>query len=179
MSSDRGGRAQRSEGWLVAATGLSKRYEIYAHPADRLKQSLWRGRRQFYQEFWALRDVSLSVGPGETVGIVGQNGAGKSTLLQILAGTLAPTGGVVDARGRIAAILELGAGFNPEFTGRENARMNALLLGADGADVDRLLVEIEAFADIGEFFERPVKLYSSGMFSRLAFAVVSTMTPTC
>jgi len=162
---------------LIDAVGISKRYEIYAHPSDRLKQSLFRGRRQFYKEFWALRDVDVAVRHGETLGIVGQNGAGKSTLLQILAGTLEPTAGRIERRGRVAAILELGAGFNPEFTGRENARMNALLLGAKGNDVDGLLADIEAFADIGDFFDRPVKLYSSGMFSRLAFAVVSTVDP--
>ena len=162
---------------LIRATGVSKRYEIYGHPVDRLKQSLWRGRRRFYTEFWALRDINVDLRPGETVGVIGQNGSGKSTLLQILAGTLMPSTGHVGRRGRVAAILELGAGFNPEFTGRENARLNAMLLGADPDHAGALLPAIEAFADIGEFFDRPVKLYSSGMFSRLAFAVVSTVDP--
>ena len=162
---------------LIRATGVSKRYEIYPRPADRLKQGLWRGRRRFFTEFWALRDVSIAVEPGETVGVIGQNGAGKSTLLQILAGTLNPSAGHVERRGRVAAILELGAGFNPEFTGRENARLNAMLLGADPDHAEALLPAIEAFADLGDFFDRPVKLYSSGMFSRLAFAVVSTVDP--
>ena len=143
---------------LLEGRGLSKRYEIYGHPADRLKQSLWRGRRQFYTEFWALRDVSVELRRGETVGVIGQNGAGKSTLLQILAGTLMPSAGEVVRRGRVAAILELGAGFNPEFTGRENARLNAMLLGADPDRASALLPAIEAFADIGAFLDRPVKL---------------------
>jgi len=175
MSSEVGARIPAAP--LIRATGVSKRYEIYPRPVDRLKQSMWRGRRRFYTEFWALRDVSVELQPGETVGVIGQNGAGKSTLLQILAGTLTPSAGHVDRRGRVAAILELGAGFNPEFTGRENARLNAMLLGADPDHADALLPAIEAFADIGDFFDRPVKLYSSGMFSRLAFAVVSTVDP--
>ena len=162
---------------LLEAHGLSKRYEIYARPTDRLKQSLWRGRRQFYEEFWALRDTSVVLHAGETLGLVGQNGAGKSTLLQLLAGTLEPTSGAVRRHGRIAAILELGAGFNPDFSGRENARLNAVLLGIPAGEVGRLLPEIEAFADIGAFFDRPVKTYSSGMYSRLAFAVASSVDP--
>ena len=162
---------------LLEAEGLSKRYEIYRQPADRLKQSLWRGRRQFYDEFWALREVSLHVTAGETLGLIGQNGAGKSTLLQLLAGTLNPTAGTIQRHGRIAAILELGAGFSPDFTGRENARLNAALLGIPSQQIGTLLPEIEAFADIGDFFDRPVKLYSSGMYSRLAFAVATAVDP--
>jgi lipopolysaccharide transport system ATP-binding protein len=177
MSSDSATHADSRNVPLIEAAGISKRYEIYPHPSDRLKQSLWRGRRQFFQEFWALRDVSVRVYPGETVGVIGQNGAGKSTLLQMLAGTLSPTAGHIERRGRVGAILELGAGFNPEFTGRENAKLNAMLLGADASKVADLLPAIEAFADIGEFFDHPVKLYSSGMYSRLAFAVVSTIDP--
>jgi homopolymeric O-antigen transport system ATP-binding protein len=162
---------------LLEAVGLSKRYEIYREPADRLKQSLWRGKRQFYDEFWALRDVSLQLVAGETLGLIGQNGAGKSTLLQLLAGTLNPTAGTIERHGRIAAILELGAGFSPDFTGRENARLNAALLGIPAPRIGTLLPEIEAFADIGDFFDRPVKLYSSGMYSRLAFAVATAVDP--
>lgn len=162
---------------LLEARSVSKRYEIYRRPSDRLKQTLWRGRRQFFTEFWALRDVTMGIEAGETLGLIGQNGAGKSTLLQILAGIIAPSSGEVQCNARVAAILELGAGFNPEFTGRENARLNAALLGIPAQRIPALLPDIESFADIGDFFDRPVKLYSSGMFARLAFAVASSVDP--
>ncbi len=152
---------------------LSKCYQIYERPQDRLKQALWRGRRQFFREFWALRDVSFTVQRGETIGIIGRNGSGKSTLLQMICGTLTPTAGTIQINGRVAALLELGAGFNPEFTGRENVRMNAALLGLAEAEIELRLSSILAFADIGEFIDQPVKTYSSGMFVRLAFAVIA------
>ncbi|AFL74597.1 ABC transporter ATP-binding protein [Thiocystis violascens] len=152
---------------------LSKCYQIYDRPQDRLKQSLWRGRRQFFHEFWAMHDVSFQVARGETVGIIGRNGSGKSTLLQMICATLTPTAGEIAITGRVAALLELGAGFNPEFTGRENARMNAALLGLTPAEIDARIPSILAFADIGEFVDQPVKTYSSGMFVRLAFAVIA------
>lgn len=157
----------------IRVRGLSKCYHIYDKPQDRLKQSLWRGRKRFYREFWALRDVSFEVARGETVGIIGRNGSGKSTLLQLLCGTLAPTSGEIEVHGRVAALLELGAGFNPEFTGRENVYMNATLFGLTSSEIDARYDEIAAFADIGDFIDQPVKTYSSGMFVRLAFAVIA------
>jgi lipopolysaccharide transport system ATP-binding protein len=153
---------------------LGKRHHIYARPQDRLKQMLLgRFGRRYGHDFWALREVSFEVGRGETVGIIGRNGSGKSTLLQIIAGVLTPTEGEVTVDGRVAALLELGSGFNPEFTGRENATMNAVILGVPSSQIEERLEGIAAFADIGEFFEQPVRLYSSGMFVRLAFAVAA------
>jgi ABC-type polysaccharide/polyol phosphate transport system ATPase subunit len=163
-------------GPALVATGLGKMHRIYERPQDRLKQMLLaRFGRRYGHDFWALRHVSLEVRRGETVGIIGKNGSGKSTLLQILAGTLAPSEGEVVVNGRVAALLELGSGFNPEFTGRENAILNGTLLGIPSGEVERRLPDIAAFADIGEFFDQPVKLYSSGMFVRLAFAVATSV----
>jgi lipopolysaccharide transport system ATP-binding protein len=166
-----------SEPVLVAA-GLGKCYHIYARPFDRLKQTLlgWRGRR-YHREFWALRGVDLELHAGHALGIVGRNGSGKSTLLQILAGTLPPTIGEGEIRGRVGALLELGSGFDPEFTGRENVLMQGMLLGCSAAEVRRRFDEIEEFADIGPFIDAPVKTYSSGMFVRLAFAVQVVLAP--
>ncbi len=161
----------------ISVRGVGKMYRIYDRPQDRLKQMLWRGRRQYGREFWALRDVSFEVRKGETLGIVGRNGSGKSTLLQIIAGTLAPTEGEVAVNGRIAALLELGSGFNPEFTGRENVFLNGSILGFSYSEMERKFDEIVAFADIGQFLNQPVKLYSSGMFVRLAFAVQACVEP--
>jgi lipopolysaccharide transport system ATP-binding protein len=160
----------------LVVRGLGKVHRIYARPQDRLKQMLLaRFGRRYGHDFWALRHFSIDVARGETVGIIGRNGSGKSTLLQILAGTLAPTEGEVLVNGRVAALLELGSGFNPEFTGRENAVLNGALLGIPGSEIESRLVEIAAFADIGEFFDQPVRLYSSGMFVRLAFAVATSV----
>lgn len=158
---------------VISVRGLSKRYEIYDRPRDRLLQMLARGRRQFFREFWALRDVSFDVRRGETVGIVGRNGSGKSTLLQLICGTVHPTAGTMNVRGRVAALLELGAGFNPEFSGRENVFLAAKLLGLTQSEIESRFDRIAAFADIGQFMEQPVKNYSSGMYVRLAFAVVA------
>jgi lipopolysaccharide transport system ATP-binding protein len=160
---------------------LGKRYEIYAQPTDRLKQMvlprLWRsagqGERRYFKEFWALRGVSFSVRRGETVGIIGRNGSGKSTLLQMVCGTLYPTEGVVRVPGRIAALLELGAGFNPEFTGKENVFLSGLLYGIAEDELRRRYKAIVDFADIGSFIDQPVKTYSSGMYVRLAFAIAA------
>jgi lipopolysaccharide transport system ATP-binding protein len=152
---------------------LSKCYQIYESPQDRLKQALWRGRRTFFREFWALRDLSFDVARGETLGVIGRNGSGKSTLLQMICGTLTPTAGRISINGRVAALLELGAGFNPEFSGRENVRLNAALLGLSNDQIDERMDSILAFADIGDFVDQPVKTYSSGMFVRLAFAVIA------
>jgi ABC-type polysaccharide/polyol phosphate transport system ATPase subunit len=153
-------------------------YRIYERPADRLKQMLFaRLGRSYGREFWALRDVSFELGKGETVGIIGRNGSGKSTLLQIIAGTLAPTEGIVTIGGRVTALLELGSGFNPEYTGRENVLMTGAILGFTQQEMTRRFDEIASFADIGDFMDQPVKFYSSGMFVRLAFAVQTSVDP--
>jgi len=165
----------------VRVSNLSKCYHLYDAPRDRLKQFVaprlqrlaGQSPKQYFREFWALRDVSFEVKKGEMVGIIGRNGSGKSTLLQIICGTLTPTSGTVETSGRIAALLELGSGFNPEFTGRENVYMNAAVLGLSKQEVDARFDDIAAFADIGEFIEQPVKIYSSGMYVRLAFSVIT------
>jgi len=162
---------------VIRLQHLSKCYYIYDKPEDRLKQSLWRGKKQFYREFWALRDVSFEVHKGEAVGIIGRNGSGKSTLLQLIAGTLNPTAGDVEVNGRSAALLELGSGFNHDFTGRENVYLNGAILGLSHEEVDRRYGDIAAFADIGDFIDQPVKTYSSGMIVRLAFAVSVCVEP--
>lgn len=156
----------------IHVNNLSKCYHIYERPHDRLLQMMTRGKKQFYQEFWALKDVSFEVKKGETLGIIGRNGSGKSTLLQIICGTLNPTSGSIQTNGRIAALLELGSGFNPEFSGRENIYMNAAVYGLSREQVDQRFDAIAAFADIGAYIEQPVKTYSSGMYVRLAFAVI-------
>lgn len=161
----------------LRVNNVGKRYEIYSAPHYRLFQTLFHGRRQFYKEFWALRDVSFEVKRGECVGIIGRNGSGKSTLLQIITGTLAPTIGEVEVGGKVSALLELGSGFSPEFTGRENVYMNGAILGLSKAQIDKKFDEIAAFADIGEFIEQPVKIYSSGMYVRLAFAAAVNVNP--
>jgi lipopolysaccharide transport system ATP-binding protein len=166
---------------IVSARDLSKCYQIYEHPRDRLRQFFSplearlsrRPVRQHFREFWALRDVSLEIRRGETVAIVGRNGSGKSTFLQLVCGTLNPSGGTVATFGRVAALLELGSGFNPEFTGRENVFLNAGVLGLTREQTIERFPAIEAFADIGQFIDQPVKTYSSGMMVRLAFAVVA------
>ncbi len=156
---------------------VSKVFEMYSRPAHRLLQTLFAGRKRFYREFRALNDISFDIRRGEAVGIIGKNGAGKSTLLQILVGTLAPTSGSVRSAGRVAALLELGSGFNPEFTGRENVMMNAAILGLSREQVLSKFDEIQTFADIGAFIDQPVKTYSSGMMVRLAFAVQIMVEP--
>ncbi len=161
----------------IEARGLTKAYRVFAHPSDRLKQMLWPGDRRFYREFLAVRGVDLEIARGETVGIVGRNGSGKSTLLRMLCGTIAPSAGTLSVHGRIAPILTLGAGFNPDFTGRENAVMNAAILGLSETTVRERLDSIAAFADIGTFFDQPVRSYSSGMHARLAFAVAIHADP--
>jgi lipopolysaccharide transport system ATP-binding protein len=157
--------------------GISKRYRIYNRPVDRVKEYLTLGLWKSHREFWALQDISFEVEAGTTTGIIGPNGCGKSTLLQIITGTLDPTAGNVWHEGRIAALLELGAGFNMEFTGVENAYMNAALMGFSRRETDALLPEIERFAEIGPFIHQPVKTYSSGMYVRLAFAVAISVNP--
>lgn len=162
-----------SSDYAIEVTGLGKCYQIYNQPSDRLKQMLMRGRRQYFKEFWALKDVSFKIKKGETVGIIGRNGSGKSTLLQMIYGTLNPTQGQIKVNGRVAALLELGAGFNPEFSGVDNVYMAASLYGLSKQDVDQRFDAIATFADIGDHIHQPVKTYSSGMYVRLAFAVIA------
>jgi len=173
------------EDFSIRVKGLSKRYELYAQPADRLKQMILprvqravrRPARNYFSEFWAVRGVSFDVRKGETVGIVGRNGSGKSTLLQMICGTLNPTLGTVAVRGRVAALLELGAGFNPEFTGRESVRLSGLLYGLSEQELDTRFDAILDFAEIGDFIDQPIKTYSSGMYVRLAFSVAINVSP--
>jgi len=169
----------------ISVKNLSKCYHIYEKPSNRLKQLLVPKLarvaritpRNYFREFWALRNVSFDIPRGQTIGIVGRNGSGKSTLLQLICGTLNPTGGSIEARGRIAALLELGSGFNPEFSGKENVYMNGALLGMSRAEIDARYDDIVRFADIGDFVDQPVKTYSSGMTVRLAFAVAINADP--
>ncbi len=169
----------------VKIENVSKCYQIYDLPGDRLKQfflprlqhQFGISPRRYYQEFWALKDVSFEIRKGEAVGIVGRNGSGKSTLLQLICGTLNPTVGNIQASGRISALLELGSGFNPEFTGRENVYMNGAIVGASHDEVDARFDDIADFADIGPFMDQPVKTYSSGMVVRLAFSVAINLNP--
>ena len=162
---------------VVHLESLGKCYRIYKRPQDRLKQAIWRGNRRYYREFWALRDISLTISRGETLGIIGRNGSGKSTLLQMICGTLTPTEGSVRTVGRVAALLELGSGFNPEFSGRENVAINGKLLGLSEKEIEEKFDQIVEFSEIGQFIDQPVKTYSSGMFVRLAFAIASHSEP--
>ena len=166
-----------SSEFAIVAQNLSKRYALFDKPSDRLKQLLLGRWRRYAREFHALQNVSFAIRPGEVVGIVGRNGAGKSTLLQMVCGTLEPSTGILAVQGRVAALLELGAGFSPDFTGLENIYINAAILGLSRVQVDAQLDAILAFADIGEFIHQPVKTYSSGMFMRLAFAVATSVEP--
>lgn len=184
-----------SEAPVIEVQRVSKTYRIWESPGARLSSSLWEsaeavlpthsGARRWlhersrtnYRDFWALHDVTFSTEPGESVGVIGRNGSGKSTLLQIITGTLQPTTGTISVRGRVGALLELGSGFNPEFTGRENVYLNGAVLGLSRREVDERFDQIAAFADIGDFIDQPVKTYSSGMFVRLAFAVQTAVEP--
>lgn len=160
----------------ISVQGLGKCYQIYEKPRDRLLQMLFRNRR-YYREFHALNEITFDLKQGECLGIVGKNGAGKSTLLQLLCGTLTPTTGTMNVKGRIAALLELGAGFNPEFSGRENVYLSATVLGLSKDEIDARYDEIVAFSGIGNFIDQPVKTYSSGMYVRLAFSVATSIDP--
>ncbi|MDD2920300.1 ABC transporter ATP-binding protein [Rhodoferax sp.] len=162
---------------VISVKNLTKTYRIFGHPGDRIKQALTFGQKQFHKEFTALKDVSFEIKKGETVGIIGRNGSGKSTLLQLVCGILKPTSGSVEVNGRISALLELGAGFNPEFTGRENVYFQGAVLGISKEEMVLRFDDIAAFADIGEFIDQPVRTYSSGMFVRLAFAVAIHVDP--
>jgi lipopolysaccharide transport system ATP-binding protein len=179
------GLQMSSNNFAIKVEDLSKCYHIYNQPQDRLKQSIiprlqmlaGRTPSAYFREFWALRGVSFEVEKGKTVGIIGRNGSGKSTLLQLICGTLTPTHGLIWTHGRVAALLELGSGFNPEFTGRENVHLNGAVLGLSRDEIESRFDDIAAFADIGDFIEQPVKMYSSGMVVRLAFAIQAMVDP--
>ncbi|MCC6364565.1 MAG: ABC transporter ATP-binding protein [Bryobacterales bacterium] len=162
---------------VVSFEGVSKSYPIYDSPGDRLKELLTFNRMRYHRDFWALHDVTFQINRGETFCVIGENGSGKSTLLQIIAGILAPTSGTARIQGRVAALLELGSGFNPEFSGRDNVYLNAAILGLPSYEIDRRYHDIAAFAEIGEFIHQPVKTYSSGMVVRLAFSVAIHVDP--
>ena len=161
----------------ITLQGVSKMYHIYNRPQDRLKQALFLHRKQYYRDFWALRDITLHVPAGAAWGLIGRNGAGKSTLLQLIAGTVTPSAGSIQVGGRVGALLELGAGFNTEYTGRENVYLSGAILGITRALMDRRFDDIAAFAEIGPYIDQPVKTYSTGMFARLAFAVAVCTDP--
>lgn len=161
----------------ISLRGVSKKYQLYETLAHRVYEALHPFKRKYHREFWALRDVTLDIPKGATVGILGVNGSGKSTLLQLICSILHPTSGTVEVHGRVAALIELGAGFNPDLTGRQNVEVNCAILGLDAAAIRERLPEIEAFADIGDFFDQPVKTYSSGMFMRVAFSTAISVDP--
>lgn len=162
---------------VIEVSGIKKRYPLYRKKRDKIKEAFSITGKKYHKDFEALKGISFSVSKGECVGIIGLNGSGKSTLLKILTGVIQPTEGSVRIEGKIAALLELGAGFNPEYTGRENIYLNTLLLGMSRDETDKILQDILDFADIGDFIEQPVKIYSSGMFVRLAFAIAITVSP--
>ena len=166
-----------SNGDAISVQNIGKCYHIYDHPKDRLKQALWRHRKRYSRDFWALKDVSFEVRKGESVGIIGQNGSGKSTLLQVIAGVTVPTTGKVIVGGRVSSLLELGAGFNVEYTGRENVFFNGAILGFPREEMEERAEEIINFAEIGAFIDQPVKTYSSGMYVRLAFSCAIHVDP--
>lgn len=161
----------------IKVENISKIYKLYNKPIDRLKESLSIKKTKFHKEYYALQDISFEVKKGETVGIIGTNGAGKSTLLKIITGVLNQSSGNVEVNGKISALLELGAGFNPEYTGVENIYLNGTMVGYTKEEIDKKIGNIENFADIGDFINQPVKIYSSGMFARLAFAVAINIEP--
>jgi len=161
----------------ISVKELSKKYRLFESPRDRIKEALHPFSRKYHQEYWALKNINFEILKGHTVGILGKNGSGKSTILQIITGIMKPTVGLVTVKGRISALLELGSGFNPEFTGRENAIFQAQMMGLSGKEINEKIHEIEQFADIGIFFNQRVKVYSSGMFVRLAFATSISIDP--
>ena len=161
----------------IQVRAVSKKYNIYDRPTDRLKEIVLRNKRSFHREFWALSDISLNVERGDSVALLGPNGSGKSTLLQIVAGVLQPTKGSIGVRGRTTAILELGSGFQPDYTGRENVVLNGIILGIPEKEMIRRLDQIADFAEVGDFFDQPIRTYSSGMIVRLAFASMINVEP--
>jgi len=171
------GRVAAGENWVVRASGLTKTYRIFPKPVDRFRQALWGRHRRFYREFEALRNVDVEVQRGEVVGVIGRNGSGKSTLLRLICGTTRASTGQVELRGRVAPILSLGVGFNPDSTGLENARIGAIILGVAESELAERMERIRSFADLGSFFEDPIRTYSSGMQARLAFSVAACIQP--
>lgn len=165
------------EDWAIRVRHLGKRYRLFRHSRDRIKQWLFGWRRCYYQDVWALRGVSLEIAKGQSVALMGANGSGKSTLLQILAGTLTPTEGTAELQGRVTALLELGSGFHPDFTGEENVRLAGSILGLSPDEMNRCLPAIAAMAELGDYLQRPLRTYSSGMIVRLAFAVAASVQP--
>ena len=163
--------------YAIKVNDVTKVYALYSKPVDRLKESLSITKKSYHKDYYALKNISFDVKEGECVGLLGTNGAGKSTILKIITGVLNPTGGNVEINGKISALLELGAGFNPEYTGIENIYMNGTLMGFSRAEIERRMEDILDFADIGDFVHQPVKTYSSGMFVRLAFAVAINIDP--
>jgi lipopolysaccharide transport system ATP-binding protein len=161
----------------VVVSGVSKCYKVYDSMSDRIKQTIFQKNKGLYREFWALKEINLTLAKGETIGIIGKNGSGKSTLLQLICGIIKPTTGSIYANGRIAALLELGTGFNPEFTGHENIFVNGALLGLKRKEINELYDSIIGFADIGNFIHQPIKTYSSGMMVRLAFSIAICAIP--
>lgn len=164
------------EEFKVELEGVSKRHNIYDRPVDRLKELIWRNRKCYHREYWALRDATVKFGKGTTA-LLGPNGAGKSTMLQLIAGVLQPTTGKITVRGRVTAILELGAGFQPDYSGRENVMLNGMMLGISQAEMNSRMDKIAEFAEIGDFFDQPTKTYSSGMIVRLAFSTAISVDP--
>ncbi len=165
-----------SSDWVVRTHNLGKCYKLYTRPLDRLKE-LFVSSRRYHQDFWALQDVNLHLEAGQSCGIIGRNGSGKSTLLKLISGVTRPSSGTVEVTGRVGALLELGTGFHPEYTGRENIYFSAAMLGLEGAETEALVPEIIAFAELDDFIDQPVKTYSSGMYMRLGFAVATTVRP--
>ena len=161
----------------IKAIDIGKKYEIYNKPSHRLKEFLFLGKRRFHQDFWALRNIYLEVEAGSTIGIIGNNGAGKSTLLKLLTGTSKPTCGELIINGRVSALLELGAGFHPEFSGRDNIYMNCTILGMTKEEIDSKFESIVHFSELGDFIYYPLKIYSSGMYMRLGFSVAISVDP--
>ncbi len=161
----------------IAVDNVSKVYRLYDNPAGRLKEALWRGKKIYHKKFWALKNISFDVEKGETVGVIGRNGSGKSTLLQLIAGIMPPSSGNIEVNGKVSALLELGSGFDPEYSGRENVYMSGAILGFTKEEIDERFDAIAEFADIGDFIDQPAKLYSSGMFVRLAFATAINVDP--
>ncbi len=170
------GASSPSSDWVIRTQNLGKCYKLYARPLDRLKE-LFVSSRRYHQDFWALREVGLHLEAGQSCGIIGRNGSGKSTLLKLISGVTRPSCGTVQVSGRVGALLELGTGFHPEYTGRENIYFSAAMLGLEGAETEALVPEIIAFAELDDFIDQPVKTYSSGMYMRLGFAVASTIRP--
>jgi lipopolysaccharide transport system ATP-binding protein len=165
------------EEWVIQGCDLGKCYKLYARPLDRVREVFSFRSGSYHQDFWALRQVSFAVQPGESWGIIGENGAGKSTLLKLIAGVTRPSQGILEVKGRVGALLELGMGFHPEYTGRENIYFSAAMIGLNKTETEVLLPEIIEFSDLGDFIDRPVKTYSTGMFMRLGFSVATTINP--